>query len=320
MKRSLFFAIISIMGILAISGCDKQKTYDIVFDTNGGTGEMQSQTLTEGESQPLDDNSFVNEGHSFGGWNTLPDGSGVSYSDGQDITLTSDITLYAQWTSNDTESAPDSQQTTGSLNGYEWVDLGLPSGTRWASRNIGAKDPESYGDYYAWGEVTTKEIYYWHTYQHSRGDAYCSITKYCPLGINGFGYTYGYAGYTDNRTILEPCDDAATVNWGEGWRMPTKEEMEELLNNCTNVWTSINGVNGRKFIGSNGNSIFLPAAGNYYDVLLLEDDADGYYWSSSVYSDNANYSWIIKFDSSNCLVNHQHYRYRGHPVRPVLAQ
>ena len=203
MKRILFFAIISIVGMLAISGCDKQKTYDIVFDTNGGTGEMQSQTLTEGESQPLDDNSFVNEGHSFGGWNTLPDGSGVSYSDGQDITLTSDITLYAQWTSNDTESAPDSQQTTGSLNGYEWVDLGLPSGTRWASRNIGAKDPESYGDYYAWGEVTTKEIYYWHTYQHSRGfKEQTSVDSIQLTESQQKAYEGIHTGFGENKPVL----------------------------------------------------------------------------------------------------------------------
>ena len=399
MKRILFFAIISIMGILAISGCKKQKTYDIVFDANGGTGEMQSQTLTEGESQPLDDNSFDNEGRTFGGWNTLPDGSGVTYSNGQDITLTSNITLYAQWISGGQgstsgvipepepsivtvtfkanggcgEMAPqefttgmaqtltansftwdghefigwnvvqdgsglaytDGQEIVveenitlyaqwlsfdGQQAGYYYVDLGLPSGTRWATCNIGANSPENCGDYFAWGEVSTKESYYWTSYQHSHGSAYCSITKYCPLGISGFGYEYGYACYTDNLTVLEPCDDAAVANWGEGWCMPTKEEMEELLNNCTNVWTSINGVNGRKFTGPNGNSIFMPAAGHYYDTMLLDGDTDGFYWTSSVYSDNANYSWVIRFSSSNCVVSHPHYRYSGHPVRPVMAK
>ncbi|MBQ5424945.1 MAG: InlB B-repeat-containing protein, partial [Bacteroidales bacterium] len=141
MKRILFLAIISIVGILAISGCGKQKTYDVVFDANGGTGKMQSQTLAEGESQSLEDNSFVNEGHTFGGWNTLPDGSGVTYSDGQIITLASDIKLYAQWTSNDTN------QSTTNLNGHEYVDLGLPSGTKWATCNVGATNPEDYGYY-----------------------------------------------------------------------------------------------------------------------------------------------------------------------------
>lgn len=313
MKRILFFAIISIVGMLAISGCDKQKTYDIVFDTNGGTGEMQSQTLTEGESQPLDDNSFVNEGHSFGGWNTLPDGSGVSYSDGQDITLTSDITLYAQWTSNDTESAPDSQQTTGSLNGYEWVDLGLPSGTRWASRNIGAKDPESYGDYFAWGETSPKETYNWSTYVYCNG-SYNTLTKYCTQA------RFGNDGFTDNLTALESIDDAATANWGEGWRIPTKEEMRELYSCCTHVWTTLNDVTGLKFSGPNGNSIFIPAAGVRNESILELAGTDGCYWTKSLTTDFPTASWHLFFVSSIGYVHDGTYRWAGVPVRAVVAQ
>ena len=313
MKRILFFAIISIVGMLAISGCDKQKTYDIVFDTNGGTGEMQSQTLTEGESQPLDDNSFVNEGHSFGGWNTLPDGSGVSYSDGQDITLTSDITLYAQWTSNDTESTSDTQSTIGSLNGYEWVDLGLPSGTRWASRNIGAKDPESYGDYFAWGETSPKETYNWSTYVYCNG-SYNTLTKYCTQA------RFGNDGFTDNLTALESIDDAATANWGEGWRIPTKEEMRELYSCCTHVWTTLNDVTGLKFSGPNGNSIFIPAAGVRNESILELAGTDGCYWTKSLTTDFPTASWHLFFVSSIGYVHDGTYRWAGVPVRAVVAQ
>ena len=301
------------MGILAISGCDKQKTYDVVFDANGGTGEMQSQTLTEGESQPLEDNSFDNEGHTFGGWNTLPDGSGVTYSDGQDITLTSDITLYAQWTSNDTEPTSDTQSTIGSLNGYEWVDLGLPSGTRWASRNIGAKAPENYGDYFAWGETSPKEIYNWSTYIYCNG-GYNTLTKYCTQA------RFGNDGFTDNLTTLEASDDAATANWGEGWRIPTKEEMRELYSCCTHVWTTLNDVTGLKFSGTNGNSIFIPAAGVRNESILELAGTDGCYWTKSLTTDFPTASWHLFFVSSIGYVHDGSYRWAGLPVRAVVAQ
>ena len=319
MKRILFLAIISIVGILAIIGCDKQKTYEVVFDANGGIGTMQTQTFVEGESQAIKDNSFVNKGRRFKGWNTLPDGSSISYTDGQVITLVSDITLYAQWTSKETEqTAPEVTEQVGpiDLNGHEWVDLGLPSGTKWATCNVGTNTPEGYGDYFAWGETSPKKIYYWHTYLHSRGDAYCSFLKYNPSNDP----EYGYAGFTDNLTTLEACDDAATANWGEAWRIPTQDEMQELFDNCTSTWTNLNGINGRKFTGPNGNSIFLPAAGHYYDIMLMDDGSDGSYWTSSVYFYNPNYAWMLKFSSDNCLINHQRYRYNGQPVRPVLAQ
>lgn len=142
----------------------------------------------------------------------------------------------------------------GTYNGHAYVDLGLPSGTLWANCNVGADNPEDYGDYFAWGETTTKSTYDWSTYQYCMGSSN-TLTKYC------YNFSYGYNGFTDNLTTLLPEDDAATANWGSGWRMPTNEEWNELYDNTTVTRTMQNGVNGRLFTASNGNSLFLPAAG-----------------------------------------------------------
>ena len=130
---------------------------------------------------------------------------------------------------------------------HEYVDLGLPSGTLWATCNVGANAPEEYGDYFAWGETAPKDVYNWSTYQYYDGS---NLAKYTG---------------SDGLTTLLPEDDAATTNWGNEWRMPTKEEWQELLDNTTNKWTTQNGVNGRLFTGSNGNSLFLPAVGFRWD-------------------------------------------------------
>ena len=109
---------------------------------------------------------------------------------------------------------------------HEYVDLGLPSGLLWATCNVGATSPEDYGDYFAWGETQPKDTYEWSTYQYCNG-SYNTLTKYCSNS------SYGYNGFTDNLTTLLPEDDAATANWGGNWRMPTKEEFQELYNNTT---------------------------------------------------------------------------------------
>lgn len=134
---------------------------------------------------------------------------------------------------------------------HEWVDLGLPSGTLWATCNIGASTPEDYGDYFAWGETEPKEVYDWSTYKLCNG-SYNTLTKYC---------TDSTYGTVDNKTELEPEDDAAYVNWGALWRMPTLEQLQELVHNSTCTWTTRNGVNGILFTGANDNKLFFPAAG-----------------------------------------------------------
>ena len=131
------------------------------------------------------------------------------------------------------------------------IDLGLPSGIKWASCNVGATEPWEYGGYYAWGETEEKSNYDTSTYKYCNG-SYFSMTKYC---------TSSSFGTVDNKTTLEPGDDVAHVKWGGSWRMPTKAEQDELRNNCTWTWTTLNGVDGYRVTGPNGNSIFLPAAG-----------------------------------------------------------
>ena len=194
---------------------------------------------------------------------------------------------------------------------HPYVDLGLPSGLLWATCNVGADNPEDYGDYFAWGETQPKDTYNWSTYQYCNG-SYNTLTKYCSNS------SYGYNGFTDNLTTLLPEDDAATANWGADWRMPTKEEWQELYDNTTCVWTTQNGVNGRLFTASNGNSLFLPAAGYRIGSSLNYAGSYGYYWSSSLSTDYPSYAWSLDFLSVNYDM-YNRYRYYGQSVRPVCS-
>lgn len=186
------------------------------------------------------------------------------------------------------------------------VDLGLS--VKWASCNVGATTPEEIGGHYAWGETEEKEDYTWETYKFGR-ERY--ITKYC---INSNNHNNGVA---DNLTTLEPCDDVAHVKWGGSWRMPTKEEQDELREECAWEWTTINNVKGYKITGPNGNSIFLPAT---YNNPYWEEG----YWSSSL--DNnmdpwAHNIWFIYYETDGYLSDktreHDGPRFAGFAVRPV---
>ncbi len=227
-------------------------------------------------------------------------------------------------TNPDTPGTPDEEPDTpdvpstpgGELNGHEYVDLGLPSGTLWATCNVGASSPADYGDYFAWGETAPKTAYDWSTYKWCNGSEY-ALTKY---------NTESKYGTVDNKTVLEAADDAATVNWGSGWRMPTYVEMGELLK-CTDwTWTTKTNSKGEAVNGYdvksafNGNSLFLPVAGYYRDgTWLYSVGSHGCYWSSSIGSANyPKYAYTLDFvfDSENhdrCNSN----RYHGQSVRPV---
>lgn len=181
---------------------------------------------------------------------------------------------------------------------HGYVDLGLPSGLKWATCNVGANTPEEYGYYFAWGEVKPKTTYNWDTYKYYDGS---NLTKYTG---------------TDSKTVLDPEDDAATANWGGAWRMPTKEEQDELRNNCTWTWTTQNGVNGYKVTGPNGNSIFLPAAGYMIEGALDCAGSNGDYWSSSLYTDDPRGAYGVYFDSDYVGWGYGSRCY-GRSVRPV---
>ena len=163
----------------------------------------------------------------------------------------------------------------GTLNGHDYVDLGLPSGTLWANCNVETNTPEGYGDYYAWGETQPKATYNWDNYIWSNGTGR-QLTKYCSKA------EYGYYGFSDNLTNLLPSDDAATAKWGYGWRTPTAEEWDELSQNTSRNWIIQNGVDGLLFTANNGNSIFLPAAGYRLNDDLFDLGGYGGYWSSSL--------------------------------------
>ena len=196
---------------------------------------------------------------------------------------------------------------------HDFVDLGLPSGTLWATCNVGADTPEDYGDYFAWGETKPKKSYYLCNYR------WCNCN-----GIGNEKYTKYYSksgnnGFQDNLSTLEAIDDAATSNWGAEWRTPTKEEWEELIENC--VCTRISG--GYKIIGSNDNSIFIPAAGFFCgkDAKKVSFAGEnGEYWSSSLYINGPSDAWFMCWDSHFDIGIGGSGRSYGRSVRPVRVE
>ncbi len=209
----------------------------------------------------------------------------------------------------------------------DWIDLGLPSGLLWATHNVGANKPEEFGDHFAWGETDSKSEYRRGNYRHFDGDEN-HITKYC------YNPLYGKDGYTDSLTVLEPVDDAATVKWGNGARTPTLDEWYELMENTIGKVDTLNGVSGYRFTATNGNSIFLPAAGAYMggqfegwedyspDWSKVLDNANkwGYYWASTLNTYSPKGIIGFFFSSTGCYV--QGYaggRYMGYSVRPVRS-
>lgn len=193
-----------------------------------------------------------------------------------------------------------------------YVDLGLPSGILWATHNVGAHVPEEYGDYFAWGETCPKDYYGWSTYQYCNGSSN-TITKYCNNS------EYGNDGYTDNLNILLPEDDAAAVNWGNGWRIATEEEWQELYQNTTVSDVYQNGVRGELFTASNGNSIFLPASGLRTANELRACGSDGLYWSSSLDLDHPIEALANHFNYSGFGLYWSQGRQVGQSVRPVRS-
>lgn len=194
---------------------------------------------------------------------------------------------------------------------HEYVDLGLS--VKWATCNVGASKPEEYGDYFAWGETEPKEYYDWSTYKWCRG-SYDTQTKYC---------TNSNYGTVDNKTTLDLSDDAARANWGGSWRMPTTEEQQELIDNCTWTWTTQNGVYGYKVTskksGYTNKSIFLPAAGYLVYSSLYFAGSYGLYWSSSLCMDSPynSYNALDVYFSSDDVYWNLNNRRAGFSVRPV---
>ncbi len=188
------------------------------------------------------------------------------------------------------------------LGKHTYVDLGLPSGTLWATTNIGANFPEEYGGYFAWGETEPKSTYNWSTYKWGE-------------------YPFSKYNDSDGLQCLEPEDDAARVLWGSEWHIPAQEQSAELYDECDWTWVVFNGVSGRKVTSRmNGNYIFLPAAGCYDGSSLLREGQTGYFWTSTIHTDNYKWAWDRKFTSGSVGVSDDASRFFGCSVRPVRNQ
>jgi hypothetical protein len=202
--------------------------------------------------------------------------------------------------------------------GFEYVDLELPSGNLWAVANIGADEETDFGDYFAWGETESKDVYSWKTYKWCK-QSFSKLTKYC------VHWAFGYSEFTDNITQLEPEDDAAHVLMKGGWYIPSHEDVEELMNNTEGSWESdYNGtsVSGLLLTGKNKKQLFLPAVG-YKDVNnTFNLNTAGYYWiselNSSANSDNCEAITIRKYDKRLHITTDE--RYYGSCIRPVLKK
>ncbi len=196
------------------------------------------------------------------------------------------------------------------INGHEYVDLGLPSGLLWATCNVGAKIPEHYGSYFAWGECATKRYYDWENYSY--GNSSSTLTKYCTKS------DYGKLFFSDNISTLQKKDDAARQLWGASWRIPTFEEINELLDYCDWKAWRINNVAGVLVTGPNGNSIFLPHAGYHWGTSTLYEGKNGFYWSATLDSKFPFRACAIQIDAYKHYWSDQSREY-GYTIRAVSS-
>ena len=251
------------------------KTFTVTFNTDGGS-EVAAQTVEDGKTDTKPDDP-TKERFNFEGWF-----NGESLYDFASP-VTADLTLTAKWEKN---------------LGHEYVDFGLPSGTLWATCNVGAENPWDCGDYFAWGETKTKEVYGRETYI-----------------------------FQESPSTLDADHDAATANWGSEWRMPTQAEFQELKDNCQWEWVEDyngKGINGYVVYHNDPNTrLFFPAAGYYCDMYDRGDvcsavSHQGHYWSSSVYNDHTAYQLHLRSDGVH--PNYMYHRDDGVTVRPVLCR
>ena len=266
-----------------------------VTDDGGATVTARGICWSTSQNPTIDDNDGI-----------TTDGNGTGTFTSNLINLTANTTYYVRaYATNEKgtsygdemsftteEEDEEGCEPDGEIAGYYYVDLGLPSGVKWATCNVGASSPEDYGDYFAWGETSPKAEYTWEN----------SVT---------FGEQMSDISGNAQH-------DAATANWGGSWRMPTNDEMQELVDHCEWEWTEVNGVNGSRVIGPNGSCIFLPAAGARGGSSLYDDGDHGYYWSSTPDDGgDDNSAFYLGFDNGYGLVFWYGNRYNGFTVRPI---
>ena len=266
-----------------------------VTDDGGATVTARGICWSTSQNPTIDDNDGM-----------TTDGNGIGTFTSDLVNLTANTTYYVRaYATNEKgtsygdemsftteEEDEEGCEPDGEIAGHYYVDLGLPSGVKWATCNVGASSPEDYGDYFAWGETSPKAEYTWEN----------SVT---------FGEQMSDISGNAQH-------DAATANWGGSWRMPTNDEMQELVDHCEWEWTEVNGVNGSRVIGPNGSCIFLPAAGARGGSSLYDDGDHGYYWSSTPDDGgDDNSAFYLGFDNGYGLVFWYGNRYDGMTVRPI---
>ena len=226
------------------------------------------------------------------------------------FTLTTILFAAFSFVSCSSDDDDNDEPNNGVDGNHEYVDLGLPSGTLWATCNVGASKPEEYGNYFAWGEIEPKKTYEPGNYKWS-SDTCDTFTKYC---------TNSLYGNVDNKLELLPEDDAATANWGNNWCMPSKDQFNELINSeyTTLEKATQNGVVGVKVTSKkNGKTLFFPASGSYWYDKLAETDC-GTYWTCSVEETDSHTAYVVDLRSYGGYWGLRQ-RAIGHPVRPVRS-
>jgi hypothetical protein len=193
---------------------------------------------------------------------------------------------------------------------HAYVDLGLS--VKWATCNIGATQPWERGEFFSWGETENKRINNWDTYKYSEGAH--ALTKYCS------NPDYAWHGLVDSVSVLDPEDDVAHIKWGGTWRIPTKAQIDELLENCTWEWTTLNEVNGYRVTGKKpgytDRSIFLPVTGEYNDGKVFDYRLHGYYWSRNCGTVTSETAYTLEVYTKGSSAEIQS-RYKSLAVRPV---
>ena len=264
---------------VTLAGCVKEYTITVVSNNDAWGTVTGTGTYAFGEEVTITATPVT--GYYFQRWD-----DGVN-TNPRIVTVEGTKVYTAVFASNNGDSDPPGTTVSGTINGHDYVDLGLPSGLKWATCNVGATTPEGYGDYFAWAEITTKPNF---------------------LQSNSISWRVDWP----NDISGNPEYDAATANWESTWRMPTETEMHELVNNCRFERIKLNGVMGLFMTGPNGNTIFLPEAGFYRESGL----ATGYgrYWTST--PDDHNDHSIHLYTKHSVNIQWQN-RYYGLTIRPV---
>lgn len=258
----------------ALGGCSDEETNEVDIDSTDET------TQTDDEETSDDDDSTATD-----------EGNVTTTNANDDAGYDSSITFSAEAD----DYVGEVSSASGTEEDYEYIDLGLSSGLKWARVNIGASSPEERGYYYAWGEIETKEKY-----------------------SNSTSTTYGVELYDISGN---PQYDAAAALWGGHWRMPNTEEFQELVDECEWTWVKYNDVTGYVVTGSNGNSMFLPTTGYIYSSTLYYESSKGFYWSSMADVDNTEMAYDLYFYSTNYDNSaFDNYRRNGRPIRAIYDE